>query len=251
MKPLKIFLFFSLYFVLTSSAASVTLVDISADTLARWVTAGTTFDFILIDVRDTVELDTTAIIATDACRPYHLSWKQGVFIRNVGKLPKNAHIILYCRGGVRSNTAGQLLVDSGYVSVYSLTGGFNGWGTRPAMSHVWCKPVSKLPAPSMPKFSDGHNSRMAATRGMGPGRGRQGNMPSFSDFDLNQDGKITEEEFTEARNARVTKRAQEGYQLRGLGNIRSFDDIDTNHDGAISPEEFSAHQSLQQQQQRP
>lgn len=73
-------------------------------------------------------------------------------------------------------------------------------------------------------------------------------MPSFSEFDLNKDGKITEEEFTDARTARITKRLQEGYQMRGLANAPSFADMDTNHDGAISPEEFSEHLAVHRQQ---
>jgi Ca2+-binding EF-hand superfamily protein len=85
----------------------------------------------------------------------------------------------------------------------------------------------------------------------GAGGGRRGMMPSFSEFDLNKDGKITEEEFTDARTARITKRLQEGYQMKGLANAPTFADIDTNHDGAISPEEFSAQRVMHQQQMRP
>ncbi len=88
---------------------------------------------------------------------------------------------------------------------------------------------------------------MGNSPGAGAGAGMQGTMPSFSEFDLNKDGKITEEEFTDARTARITKRLQEGYQMRGLANASSFADIDTNHDSAISPEEFSAHQAVHQQ----
>lgn len=91
---------------------------------------------------------------------------------------------------------------------------------------------------------------MGAGRGMGMGGGnaRQNAMPSFSDFDLNNDGKITEEEFIEARTARISDRAQQGYQMRGLTDAASFADIDTNGDGSISPEEFSAYQSVHRQQ---
>ncbi|MCK9238449.1 MAG: EF-hand domain-containing protein [Thiopseudomonas sp.] len=84
--------------------------------------------------------------------------------------------------------------------------------------------------------------------GMGGGNARQNAMPSFSDFDLNNDGKITEEEFIEARTARISDRAQQGYQMRGLTDAASFTDIDTNGDGSISPEEFSAYQSMHRQQ---
>ena len=74
-----------------------------------------------------------------------------------------------------------------------------------------------------------------------------GAMPTFQDFDLNKDGKITEEEFNEARAARIADRAQKGYQMRGLANASSFADIDTNHDGTLSAEEFAAHQAAHRQ----
>jgi rhodanese-related sulfurtransferase len=148
MKPMKLLPYLVLCFVLTANAA---LVNVSADTLAKWITVGTTFDFILIDVRDTSEA--TSIIAADACRPYHLSWNQGAFAGTMSKLPKTANIVLYCASGNRSGKAGQLLVDSGYVSVYSLSGGFNGWGTRPTKTYASVKAIAELPAPSMVKSS--------------------------------------------------------------------------------------------------
>ncbi len=84
--------------------------------------------------------------------------------------------------------------------------------------------------------------------GRGMGGAGQNTMPSFSDFDLNNDGKISEDEFIEARTARITDRAQQGYQMKGLADAASFADIDTNSDGSISPEEFSAYQSAHRQQ---
>ncbi|MDD5249566.1 MAG: EF-hand domain-containing protein [Rhodocyclaceae bacterium] len=87
-------------------------------------------------------------------------------------------------------------------------------------------------------------------RGMGPGNGPQGAMPTFADFDVNGDGRITENEFNEVRGARISKRAQEGYPMRGLANASSFADIDTNHDGEISADEFSAHQASHRQPRR-
>ena len=75
-------------------------------------------------------------------------------------------------------------------------------------------------------------------------------MPSFADFDLDKDGKITEAEFTEARTARISQRATEGYPMRGLADAPAFADLDTNHDGALEPGEFAAAQAQHQQQQR-
>ena len=150
MKPKKKLLYFLVFFTVVSVDVNAALVDVSADTLEKWITVGTTFDFILIDIRDTSEL--TTVIATDACRPYHLSWNQGVLRADMAKLPKSADIFLYCRSGNRSRTAGQLLVDSGYVSVYHLVGGITGWSGRPTQSASSVKPPSELPAPSMLKI---------------------------------------------------------------------------------------------------
>lgn len=73
------------------------------------------------------------------------------------------------------------------------------------------------------------------------GMGR--NMPSFADFDLNDDGAITETEFYEARAARIKEHTQEGRRMKNLANAPSFDDIDADDDGSVSPDEFGAHQA--------
>jgi hypothetical protein len=84
--------------------------------------------------------------------------------------------------------------------------------------------------------------------GMGQGMGMGRNMPTFSEYDLDGDGKIIETEFNEARSKRRSERAQQGYQMRNIGNAPSFTDIDTDEDGGINPEEFAAHQSQRRQQ---
>ena len=89
---------------------------------------------------------------------------------------------------------------------------------------------------------------MGQGRGMGKGMGMGRNMPAFSEYDLDGDGKMLEKEFNEARSKRISERAQQGYQMRNLGNAPSFADIDANGDGHISAEEFAAHQSQHLQQ---
>jgi len=88
----------------------------------------------------------------------------------------------------------------------------------------------------------------AQNEGPGMGKGKGMNMPSFSDFDLNGDGKIVSEEFYKARSERIAKRAEEGRQMKGLANAPAFEDIDANDDGGISAEEFAAHQAERRQQ---
>jgi Ca2+-binding EF-hand superfamily protein len=85
--------------------------------------------------------------------------------------------------------------------------------------------------------------------GMGAerGKGRGGSPPTFSDFDLNGDGVIGEQEFQDARTARIAKRIQEGRMMRGLVNAAAFSDLDTDGDGSLTPAEFAA--AVQRQRQ--
>jgi len=69
------------------------------------------------------------------------------------------------------------------------------------------------------------------------------NQPTFSSFDTNKDGKITESEFNNAREKRMSKHAEQGRMLRNAKNASSFSDIDTNGDGVISKDELTAHQN--------
>ena len=73
------------------------------------------------------------------------------------------------------------------------------------------------------------------------------NMPTYSDFDTNQDGQITQKEFESSQEKRMTKQAEAGKMLRNAPNAPSFKDVDVNGDGVINAAEFKSHQS----QQRP
>lgn len=77
--------------------------------------------------------------------------------------------------------------------------------------------------------------------GMGPGMGRgMGmNMPGFSDFDADNDGRISQSELNAVRSERRSQRAAQGYPMRGAANAPSFSDLDTDGSGGISREEFS------------
>jgi len=79
--------------------------------------------------------------------------------------------------------------------------------------------------------------------GMGMGMGMKGNMPSFADFDLDGDGKITEQEFNTAHAKKMSEMAAEGCQMKHVGDAPGFAGIDTNDDGEISEEEFATHQA--------
>ena len=90
------------------------------------------------------------------------------------------------------------------------------------------------------------------TRGMGQGKGMMGgkqnymrDMPTFEQYDLNNDGKVTKNELEEARTKRMTQKAKEGKMLRNAGNAPAFTDMDKNNDGSLNPEEFRLHQTEQ------
>lgn len=80
--------------------------------------------------------------------------------------------------------------------------------------------------------------------GMGRGMGMMRNRPDYTDFDLDADGKVTEEEFYAARNNRIRERMEQGYRMRNLPYAPTFADMDTDGNGEISAEEFAAHQYM-------
>ncbi len=94
----------------------------------------------------------------------------------------------------------------------------------------------------------GQQAQMGQRSGKGPGGGMGPgmNMPSYSEYDLDGNGAISEKEFYEARSKRISERAQQGYPMRNIGNAPSFADVDSNEDGNISEEEFAAHQRQHQ-----
>lgn len=71
------------------------------------------------------------------------------------------------------------------------------------------------------------------------------NMPSFSDFDTDGNGQVTQKEFEKTQQNRMTKKAEEGRLLRNAGNAPAFGDIDQNGDGKIDASEFKNHQNQQ------
>ena len=88
----------------------------------------------------------------------------------------------------------------------------------------------------------GMGQSMGMNKGQGMGRNSM-NQPTFAEFDLNNDGAITQKELEEARAKRMSQNAKDGKMLRNAGNAPAFADIDTNNDGTISQEEFRLHQS--------
>ena len=102
------------------------------------------------------------------------------------------------------------------------------------------------------ELSAGQQAHMGKCRGMGQGaaegkgmhgNGMKGNMPAFTDFDLDGDGVIVEDEFNEAHANRMSEMAARGHQMKHAGEAPGFSGIDSNADGEISEQEFSDHQA--------
>ncbi len=78
------------------------------------------------------------------------------------------------------------------------------------------------------------------TGALAAGQGNQ--MPSFSVFDTDGNGQITQSEFENTQQSRMAAKAESGRMMRNAGKAPTFNSIDTNGDGTISSEEFRAHQ---------
>lgn len=76
----------------------------------------------------------------------------------------------------------------------------------------------------------------------------QGNMmPSYSDFDRDGNGKVTQKEFKYTQQERMQAQEKAGRMMRNADNAPKFSDIDKNSDGNIDNQEFKTHQSINRQ----
>lgn len=71
---------------------------------------------------------------------------------------------------------------------------------------------------------------------------------TFSGFDRDGDGVVTEQEFATVRGERMAARAAQGMPMRGAANAPAFSDIDLNGDGLMTADELNAFR--QQRMQR-
>jgi Ca2+-binding EF-hand superfamily protein len=74
------------------------------------------------------------------------------------------------------------------------------------------------------------------------------NMPAFSEFDMNGDGVLKQDEFEQARAKRISERASQGYLMRNLANAPTFASIDKDSNGEVTPQEFVAAQIAHRKQ---
>ncbi|HEY1047302.1 MAG TPA: rhodanese-like domain-containing protein [Bacteroidia bacterium] len=101
-----------------TSNASVTNID--APTFTKMLKDSNT---IVIDVRTPGEVKEGYIPGAKLFWDYN----SGDFEKNLGGLDSSKTYVVYCRSGVRSSKASQLLIDKGFKKVYNLEGGINGW----------------------------------------------------------------------------------------------------------------------------
>lgn len=104
----------------------------------------------------------------------------------------------------------------------------------------------------MQSMSPEERQKYMNTRGMGQGQGMMAggqkcmnSLPTFEQYDLNNDGKIIESELEEARAKRMSQKAEEGKMLRNAKNAPAFADMDKNKDKSLDKEEFTLHQAEQ------
>ncbi|MBN1575225.1 MAG: rhodanese-like domain-containing protein [Chitinispirillaceae bacterium] len=113
--------------LITFSLISGQVKTISPDALKTMINDCTIeSDYLLLDVRDNSEVR-AGIIASDYCKPYHMSLNSGVLEDNYTKLPKEIPIYIYCRSGNRSQQAATFLSSNGFSEVYSMTGGISSY----------------------------------------------------------------------------------------------------------------------------
>ena len=109
------------------SYTSAQVKTISADALKTMINdCNHDSNYILLDVRDVSEVK-DGIIASDYCKPYHMSFNTKELENNYTIFPKDMPIYIYCRSGNRSQQAGNLLSNNGFQEVYSMSGGINAY----------------------------------------------------------------------------------------------------------------------------
>ena len=80
-------------------------------------------DRLLIDVREPFEFKGGSI---PGARNIPLSQLRG----RLGDIPKDSHVFLYCRSGMRSKNAARILSKNGYTRLADLQGGIGAWSGK-------------------------------------------------------------------------------------------------------------------------
>jgi Ca2+-binding EF-hand superfamily protein len=73
---------------------------------------------------------------------------------------------------------------------------------------------------------------------------------SFSTYDTNGDGFVTEKEFYDVRAKRIQQKVEQGMPMRNVGNAPDFSQFDANGDGKLTETELLKGQNAQMQNRR-
>ena len=104
------------------------------------------YDFILLDVRESYEVE-DGVIGSECCKPYQMAWNSNVLQEKYTLLPDGVPIMVYCRSGNRSMSAAHFLAEKGFEDVSSLDGGFSSYdGGTLEVGEL--KKINNLPEPS-------------------------------------------------------------------------------------------------------
>lgn len=79
-------------------------------------------DFVLLDVREPVELEICSIPGT------HLHIPMQQVPARLAEIPRDRDVVVYCKAGGRSARVCQFLLHQGYTRVANLDGGVLAWG---------------------------------------------------------------------------------------------------------------------------
>ena len=120
---------------------------------------------------------------------------------------------------------------------------------RPAFQQEMQKRMQNMSPEERQKYMQtkgmGQGRGMGQGQGMGMGQKRMMNQPTFDQYDLNNDGKITQSELDEARAKRMSQNAKDGKMMRNAQNAPALTDMDIDKDGTLNQEEFRMHQAEQ------
>ncbi|MCI2285342.1 EF-hand domain-containing protein [Colwellia sp. MSW7] len=72
----------------------------------------------------------------------------------------------------------------------------------------------------------------------------------FANYDLDGNGSISEQEFTQVRSERMASKAAQGRPMKGAGTAPSFMSFDVNQDGQLTEQELIVGQQAQMQNRR-
>lgn len=82
-------------------------------------------NFIILDVRTLGEFNQSHID-----RSVQLDYQSRNFEKNLQDLDKNKTYLIYCRSGMRSAAAGDIMSKMGFKRLYNMVGGIMGWENR-------------------------------------------------------------------------------------------------------------------------